>query len=149
MNLAEFERQLRLDIPLAAALDVRLRSVDENAVEVAAPLAPNLNHEGTAFGGSLFAVGALAGYALVFHLVRDLKVGYLVLQKSEIDYRKPVTGDFTARATWGADRARFANTLRRKGVARVSIEIDLREGEHVRARMTARFVAGKTPGSSA
>ena len=42
-------------VPLAGAMGVRVVEAGEAGVRLALPLAPNLNHHGTAFGGSVSA----------------------------------------------------------------------------------------------
>ena len=59
------ERLIRLwhgHIPLAAAMQVSIARIDANALELTAPLDPNANHMGTAFGGALQALATLAGW---------------------------------------------------------------------------------------
>ena len=52
-------------IPLSRAMGVRVLRAEPGGVVVEAPLAPNVNHSGTVFGGSASAVALLAAWALV------------------------------------------------------------------------------------
>ena len=54
------ERYMLAHIPLVAQMRVRVASLDEKGLTLTAPLAPNINHERTAFGGSLASLMTLA-----------------------------------------------------------------------------------------
>src|SRR6185437_9570573 len=47
------ERYMHAHIPLVAQMQVKVASADAAGLRLTAPLAPNINHERTAFGGSL------------------------------------------------------------------------------------------------
>ena len=49
------ERYLHRHIPLTAAMGVRVAAVTLQRAELRAPLAPNINHRETVFGGSAAA----------------------------------------------------------------------------------------------
>ena len=53
---AHFHRK----IPISAQMGLRVLSVDASTSRVSVPLAPNINHVMTAFGGSLYAAAALS-----------------------------------------------------------------------------------------
>src|ERR1700722_9348070 len=48
---------------LAKHIGVVVESADDDAVVLRAPLAANANHQGTAFGGSLYSLAVLSGWA--------------------------------------------------------------------------------------
>jgi thioesterase domain-containing protein len=140
--LADF---LRAEIPLAAAMDVRLHAYDGDQLALAAPLAPNVNDKGCAFGGSLVSLLTLAGWALVELALRrrgdDCDV---FVAESTVRYLEPVWDDFRAEARLAEDAgwAAFFAALDARGKAR--IEVDCRvpgTGERPAATLSARFVA--------
>src|SRR5581483_6434170 len=61
----EIEQYLHRHIPLSAAMGVRVRAASPERVELAAPLAPNINHHETLFGGSGAAIATLSAWTLV------------------------------------------------------------------------------------
>ena len=131
MNSAELEAYLRIRIPLSGAMQVHVRSIDEDALRIAAPLAPNINHRETVFGGSAAAVA--------------------MIQRWEMEFLSPIESDFDAvsRVHDAADWPRFLDALRRKGRARVAVRVLLdcngvRVGEFV-----GEFVAMRAPMSEA
>ena len=138
------EAKLHREIPLAAAMELRVLEASAASVRVAVPLAPNRNHQQTAFGGSLHALGLFAGWSLLQLALDDprFKVDYVVVQNSSMDYLAPARGAFEAHAQWDASRlAEFHSTLSRKGKARVELEVDLHSGGQLVARLRGRFVA--------
>jgi thioesterase domain-containing protein len=64
---------------------------------IEAPLDKNVNHLGTAFGGSLHTLPILACYAAVWTLLREAGLdGHVVVKHSSAHYRAPVTGRLRA-----------------------------------------------------
>ena len=53
-------------IPLTRAIQLRVASLDDSGLRLEAPLAPNVNDKGTAFGGSLASLLTLAGWGLLW-----------------------------------------------------------------------------------
>ena len=104
--LSAFFRQ---HLPLAGAMGVRVRQATAARVVLHFPLEPNLNHHGTAFGGSLSAAGILAGWSLLHLRLRDAgeATAGVVVGDSRTRFRRPVAGSFSAvasladEATWG------------------------------------------------
>ena len=77
MNAVQLEEYLRERIPLSRAMAVEVRAADATGVELYAPLAPNINHRDTVFGGSASAVAILAALDSVLGAVRaELDGGY-------------------------------------------------------------------------
>ena len=81
--LRETEAFLHDQIPLTQAMGVRLESYDASGLILTAPLAPNHNHLGTAFGGSLATLAILAGYTLLWLELGD-RSSHIVIQESQI-----------------------------------------------------------------
>ncbi len=138
------ERYLHAHIPLSAAMGVRVSSCSVAAVELTAPLEPNINHRATAFGGSLSAVAILSAWSWLHFVMRESgRSGRLVIQSNQIDYLEPVTGAFTARCA-GVDAAAFAKFGRmfdRHGRARLRLDGTVRCGETLGATFSGEFVA--------
>jgi len=97
-------------------MGVIVRSISGERVALIAPLAPNINHRQTAFGGSIASIATLAAWAYVHFRLRDeVTFSYrVVITKGETDFIYPVTGEFIAIC----DAPDSANWLRfRKGVS--------------------------------
>lgn len=144
MEPEQLERYLHEHIPISAAMRVTVISIQPDEVVLGAPLAPNINHRETVFGGSASALATLAAWSLVHVRLRTAGVtARLVIQHNTVDYERALTADFTARAVLAApaDWPVFLRTLVRRGRARVGVDAVL-EQRGVRAgRFSGRFVA--------
>ena len=138
-------RFIRDKIPLARAMELELQTHDDDLLVLGAPLAPNVNDKGCAFGGSLVSLMTLCGWGLVELALRarghdcDVYVG-----ESTARYLQPVWADFRAEARLaeGADWATFFDTLHARGNARIEVacRVPGADGQPA-ATLTARFVA--------
>jgi thioesterase domain-containing protein len=122
------ERYLHEQIPLSVAMGVRVSMATPEQVRLRAPLAPNVNHSETLFGGSAAALATLAAWALL-HL-RTARAGLrarLVIQRSSMAYERPIPGDFEAVCRFSDEPAweRFRITLVRRGRARLRLTAHL------------------------
>ncbi|WP_336368149.1 thioesterase domain-containing protein [Marinobacter sp. C2H3] len=131
-QLALFEKRIHEDIPLTRALGVRLNHWDGRVLVVSAPLAPNQNHQGTGFGGSVYSVAVTAAWGLTELALADLGLkGSVVVQNGTIDYREPVTTDFYALCRLPGDEIpeRFRKSLARHGKGRLDLNVTVYLGE--------------------
>lgn len=141
---AEIEEYLHRSIPISREMGVRIESVDGSGVRLTAPLAPNVNHRSTAFGGSVNTLAILSAWVLVHARLREAgSRGRVVIQRSSLEYLHPVHGDFEAwcPAPEPESWARFAETLERRGRARISLHAEVREGGRVAGKFHGAFVA--------
>ena len=125
-------------------MQLRVLVASGEGVTLEAPLAPNINHHGTVFGGSASALAILAAWSLVH--VRLLEGGRdvpVVIRRDSISYERPMTGPFTAHANApeAAEWESFLQTLDRHGRARIVVRSIL-ESRGVRAgELEGEFVA--------
>lgn len=139
------EHEVLADIPITRAMQLRITAWDGDSLCVSAPLAPNVNDKGCAFGGSLASVMTLAGWALVRLAVQRAGIECdIFVQDSTIRYLLPVWNDFVARAQVdGADGLdEFFGALRARGKARMTVHCAIPTGDgSIATTLTARFVA--------
>ena len=141
----DFERALLADVPLARAMALRVYAHDGDELALAAPLAPNINDKGCAFGGSLVSLLTLAGWGLIVLKLAALdRECDVYVQDSTVRYLAPVWTDFVARARLaeGESWTAFAETLAARGRARlrVACAVTLDDGSDA-CTLEARFVA--------
>lgn len=137
------ERYLHAHIPLSAAMGARVLGIEPGGVTLAAPLAPNLNHRSTAFGGSVATLAILAGWTAVhLELHRSELDAHTVIQRSDVAYLHPVIDDFEARTRpldpqgW----RRMTRALSRWGRGRIPVTVDVTSAGTVVARLEADYV---------
>ncbi|WP_353155820.1 thioesterase domain-containing protein [Herminiimonas fonticola] len=124
MNEQTVQQYLYDHIPLSRAMQVEVSSVQPNEVILSAPLAPNINHQETVFGGSASAVAILAAWSLLHVRLNTAGIASrLVIQGNTMQYELPISGTFTARAYIAEPAAwqRFVRTFERRGRARISV----------------------------
>lgn len=138
------ERYLHAHIPVSRAMRVAVVDVSDTRLVLSAPLAPNINHRETVFGGSLSALAILSAWSLVHTRLRALGLeARLVIQRNTVHYDQPIAGTFTATATlpspqtWDA----FLRTLSRRGKARIALSSVLECDGAVGGRFEGHFVA--------
>lgn len=144
MTPAELTAYLRSNIPLTGAMEVTAVSVAPDAVVIAAPLGPNINHRKTVFGGSASALGIVAAWSLVHLRLAETALAHrLVIQRNTMSYDAPIEGTFTATARFaaGTDWAKFVDTLERRGKARVGAVATLDYEGRAAGMLEADFVA--------
>lgn len=140
----ELEQYLHAQIPLSQAMAVKVVSIDDSAVVLSAPLAPNTNHQATVFGGSVSALAMLAAWSLLHTRLRAAGItSRLVIQRSSIEYLRPIAGEFVACATLAEmpQWARFNTTLTRRHRARIGVQAFIEYAGEVSGRFTGEFVA--------
>lgn len=144
MTPRDLERYLHAHIPLSAAMQVSVIEASEGQVVLGAPLAPNVNHQHTVFGGSASAVAILAAWsALYLRLAASGMRARLVIQRSAMSYDLPIAGDFIAKASAASldGWETFARTFRRKGRARIGMSSTLWVDGREAGRFNGEFVA--------
>lgn len=143
-SLAEIEAYLHRHIPLTRDMGVQLLACSPQGVTLGAPLAPNVNHRATVFGGSASATLILSAWSWLHFTLReeDLKC-QIVIQRNTVEYLAPIAGDFTAHCDGlsAAPWERFLRTLRRHGKARLELHARLQWHGKVVAKFTGDYVA--------
>ncbi|KZC18097.1 thioesterase [Rhodanobacter sp. FW510-R12] len=136
---------IRNEIPLAHAMDLQLAGCGDDFLGLRAPLAPNVNDKGCAFGGSLVSLMTLSGWALVELALRRRGLDCDVfVAESAVRYLAPLWRDFhsEARLAAHADWATFFDTLAARGKARIGVDCVVPDDDgRPAATLAARFVA--------
>ncbi|UAX94709.1 thioesterase domain-containing protein [Ensifer adhaerens] len=144
MTPQDLQAYLHAHIPLSAAMQVQVEEVADDRILLSAPLAPNINHRETVFGGSASALTILSAWSLLHVRLRNGGVAArLVIQSNRMDYLKPVAGAFSARSSL-ADAGQwptFLRMLKRRGRARAVVVADLLDGAVLAGRFEGEFVA--------
>jgi thioesterase domain-containing protein len=141
-HLRETEEFFYRKIPITRAMGVRVTEYDGSQLKLAAPIALNHNHLGTAFGGSLSAIATLAGYGLLWLELGD-KTAHLVIRKSELSFRRPVRGEIVAvgRRPSPDYLQAFKNAFAKHHKARISLDVTIEEEGVVAVEFRGTFVA--------
>ncbi|MGA9851397.1 MAG: thioesterase domain-containing protein [Gammaproteobacteria bacterium] len=130
-------------IPLVRHMQVRIAAWDAAGLTLTAPLAANINHEATAFGGSLVSLATLAGWGLIWLQLEKELSAHIVVTESHMHYLHPVTEALVAHCPLPDEAARqtFFAVLQRRRKARLELTSQILQEKTVCARFTGSFVA--------
>ena len=138
------QNRIAEEFMLARHIGIVVESADDAGVVLRAPLAPNANHKGTAFGGSLYSVAVLAGWAWAtrYLAARDLAAD-AVIQESTVRFLKPVEGELRAcvAAPPDAQIDRFRRMLQRAGRGRIRLRVEMSCGQSLAVVLDGVFAA--------
>ena len=126
------------EFTLARHIGIVVESADDAAVVLRAPLAPNANFKGTAFGGSLYSLAVLTGWAWVtrYLAARGLSAD-AVIQESSTRFLVPVEGELraSAAAPSSVQIDKFCKMLQRAGRGRIRVRVEI----HYNRTLAAHF----------
>jgi thioesterase domain-containing protein len=144
MRAADLERYLHDHIPLSRALGVHVVHLGPELVRLSAPLAPNVNHRRTAFGGSVASLAILAGWSwLLARLADRSPLPRLVIQEETVEYLAPIDAEFEALCPAPAEAAwrRFVRALDERGRGRLELTTEVKSAGRVAAKFRGLYVA--------
>jgi thioesterase domain-containing protein len=105
IDLQKFEAECRRDIPLLTAMELSLVNFRDLTLTMEAPLAPNINNKGTAFGGSIASIGLFGGWAVATLAFMDNGIDNteIVVFRNEMTFERPARGHLVVRVTMDPD----------------------------------------------
>lgn len=129
----EINDYLNRHVPLFQAMQGRLERCDAAGLTMTAPLAPNINDKGIAFGGAMAALASLTGWALTrVTLSEHGEAAEIVITDSALKFLRPVRGQIVAecaRPDAGAAE-KFIASYRQRDKARWTVDVMIRaDGE--------------------
>ncbi|MCP2075650.1 UNVERIFIED_ORG: thioesterase domain-containing protein [Pseudomonas lini] len=120
------ESILHHDIPLTRDMGLKVLDWQARQLRLFLPLAANVNHKSTMFGGSLYCGAVLGGWGWLHLALREegIEDGHIVIQEGQISYPLPVTRDATVVCDAPEEKVwkRFLATYRRYGRARLALQ---------------------------
>lgn len=125
LSAGHLETVLHHDIPLTRDMGIKVLAWQDRQLRLHLPLAQNVNHKSTLFGGSLYCGAVLAGWGWLYLRLKEAGIddGHIVIQGGQISYPLPVKRDAVAicdapdDATW----ERFVKLYQRRGRARLTL----------------------------
>ncbi|MFZ0710649.1 MAG: YiiD C-terminal domain-containing protein [Terrimicrobiaceae bacterium] len=141
-QLRETEEFLYEQIPITRAMGVRVAAYDGRQLTLVAPIAPNHNHLGTAFGGSLSAIATLTGYGFLWLELSD-RTCHLVIRRSSLSFCRPVRKEIVAICRRPDEEAlsAFKAAFSEHGKARIGLDVTIEEDGFVAVEFQGLFVA--------
>jgi len=138
----ELEQTLHREIPIAHEMGIGVAAYDGQQLCLAAPIAPNINHKCTAFGGSLYSLAVLCGWGMLHLKLREAGLHkHIVIQEADIRYLLPVDQDMQAECTLDEEALqRFLRTLKKHDRARLALKIIIKHKDQVAVEFSGRYV---------
>lgn len=144
MAINKLEQYLHEHIPLSKAMEVNVLEASSARVKLSAPLAPNINHRETVFGGSASALAILSAWSLLHVRTTEQAIdARLVIQKNTMQYDLPILGTFTASCAFNDEVVweKFIRLLQRKGRARITLSAAVAYEDELAGVFNGDFVA--------
>ena len=121
-SIESLEKTLHKLIPISKHMGITVTDYTGSELTLVAPLANNINHQQSAFGGSLFSLTALAGWGLMqLKLCEENLDGNTVVAGGDVTFSAPVTEDYTCRCSLPDGWPQFLEKLKSKGKAAVGM----------------------------
>ncbi|MDD2929498.1 MAG: thioesterase domain-containing protein [Sideroxydans sp.] len=140
----QLQQMLHQKIPLTREMELRVLDYDGLTLRLAAPLAPNVNDKGTAFGGSLYNLAVLCGWSLLRLKLDEAGLPHknIVIHEANTRYLLPVTGELQAACTLTGDvLTEFMQPLQKKGRARITLTVAIHQQDQTAVEFTGQYVA--------
>ncbi|MBI3830721.1 MAG: YiiD C-terminal domain-containing protein [Planctomycetes bacterium] len=144
MTPAELEAYIHENLPITKAMDVRVADLDDRLIRLRAPLAPNINHKRTVFGGSINSLAIVCAWSVAYVILKRAgHAGEIVIRHSETKFLKPANGAFEAACRFpeGDEIGTFLHKLQRRNLAGLTLKTTVRAQEQVCAEFAGEFVA--------
>lgn len=134
------------DIPLSQAMGVQVLAWNGEQLQLAFPLQPNINHQASMFGGSMYCAAVLAAWGWLHLRLREegLETTHIVVQSGQIDYPRPIVHEHILAMCEAPEEhlwQRFIATYGKHGKARIQLASRvLTEAGEDGAVLTGQFV---------
>ena len=138
------QERIDREIMLARPMGIIVEAANDARLVLRAPLAPNANHKGTAFGGSLYSLAVLTGWAWLTRFLVTRKLdAQAVIQESNMRFLKPVHGEMRACLEIPADAEvrKFQRMLVRADRGRIRLQVKMHEGSTLATVFDGLFAA--------
>jgi thioesterase domain-containing protein len=143
MKKNEFQVFIEKKIPLLKKMGAKIEVIGADKTVLSAPYAPNINHLGTVFGGSIVSLQAVASWVWFLSLLdKHNLTGELVAKSVSTKFILPVRSDFKV-VTHGVSKTqvgRIVKALKEKKKTRATIMAKVICKNKVCAEFSGQFV---------
>lgn len=128
-DLATLQGALHRLIPISKHMGIVAEHYDGNQLVLSAPLANNINHQQSAFGGSLFSLSALAGWGILQLKLTELGMtANTVIAGGDVSYDLPVFESLRCEINLPDDYPTFKEKLVSTGKASILLTSNILVG---------------------
>ncbi len=127
-------------IPISKAMGVRVISYTGDTMTTKAPLSLNINHQHSAFGGSLFSLAAMSGWGLMQMKLSELLLDCnTVVMDGEASYQSPVYEDLECIVQLPSNSDALFSELAEKGRVRTELVATFEADGKAAMQMKGRY----------
>lgn len=95
-SIESLEETYHSKIPISKHMGIKVKDYNGTRLTIVAPLSNNINHQNSAFGGSLFSLAALAGWGLLqLKMAEENLDCNTVIAGGDVEYMAPIFADFS------------------------------------------------------
>jgi len=143
--LGQLQEAIQQQIPLCAQMGIEVLCCDQDGLSTRCPLAPNVNHQQTAFAGSINALCTVTGWGFAYLLSRQAEIpGDVVIRRSTIKYLRPVESEWIVARAGAPQRQQldfFLEMLREKGQSKLDLRVTIEQHDELAVRFEGSYVA--------
>ena len=119
----ELQRIMHEQIPMSRFMGVEVCEYNENMLILTAPLEKNINHQKSAFGGSVFALAALAGWGILQLKLHELDLSCnTVVGDAKVKFLKPIREDLVCKVKVDNSHTQLLKGIEKNGSAVVELD---------------------------
>lgn len=142
----EAQNYLNTNIPITRRMGIEVETLTTNEVKLKAPIALNINHHQSAFGGSVDSLFLTAGWSYVRLIVNHIEpLPLIVGSKANTTFKRPITQDFAASLVIPSKREvrKFLKEYERNGKASITLEATIKDDGKTYAIFKGKYVVIK------
>ncbi|HCD53413.1 MAG TPA: hypothetical protein DEQ34_13270 [Balneolaceae bacterium] len=148
MTVAEAQDYIYTNIPITKAMGMKIEKLSNNEVQLSLPIDKNINHRGSAFGGSIDSLFLTTGWAFIRFLIDHYTPTPIIVgSRGETSFIKPVLTDFVSQLEMPdeVEIQKFLSTFERFGKARITLKAGIYEDDELYASFEGDYVVVKSP----
>lgn len=148
LSLTKEEAQdyIHTRIPITKAMGFEVERLTTDEVSMTAPIAANVNHLKSAFGGSVDSLFLTVGWTYIRLLIDHIEPTPVIIgNKGATTFQRPITDDFRARIEIPSSRTikDFLKVFDREGKARISLNAIIEDQGKTYATFEGNYVVVK------
>lgn len=146
MTKEEAQQYIETNIPITKAMGMTINALSRREVRLGAPINLNINHRGSAFGGSIDSLFLTTGWAFIRFLIDHYQPTPIIVgSRGTTNFIKPVLDDFEASLEMPEDAAidKFLATFDRFGKARITARATIYQNGELCAEFEGDYVVVK------
>ena len=143
MNKEEAQKYINSNIPMSRLMGMNFIELTHQSVRVAMPYAPNINHQGSVFGGSIDSLFFITCWAYVQLLVEHIDPHPRILgRRGSSVFHAPIKSDFEAQVIIPDNGMvhTLLNDLRQKGKGKFKAQANVEYKGKITAEFNGEFV---------